>query len=46
LLKTDPYSIIGYFIAAAILLPLSWYLKANYANDVGGFILSLGGMLH
>lgn len=39
----DKYDIVGYFMAMAILTPLSWWLKANYANDIGHFILSLIG---
>jgi len=43
---TDILSIVSYLIAAALLFPLAWWLKANYAKDVGHFILSLGGLLY
>jgi hypothetical protein len=39
----DAISIISYLVAAAMLIPLGWWLKANYASDVGGFILSFFG---
>lgn len=39
----DALTTISYLIAAALLLPLGWWLKANYASDVGGFILSIFG---
>lgn len=42
----DILSIVSYLIAAALLLPLGWWLKAHYAKDVGYFILSLGGNLY
>ncbi|MFQ6183657.1 hypothetical protein ACLMJV_17140 [Sinorhizobium meliloti] len=44
--KPDALTTISYLVAAAILLPLGWWLKANYAADVGYFILSLGGLLY
>lgn len=44
--KPDALALISYLVAAAMLLPLGWWLKANYANDVGHFILSLGGLLY
>lgn len=44
--KPDMLTTASYLIAAALLLPLAWWLKANYAADVGYFILSLGGLLY
>jgi len=44
--ETDILSVICYLAAAAMLLPLGWWLKAHYAGDVGRFILSLGGLLY
>lgn len=38
--KPDAISVISYLLAAAFLLPLGWWLKANYAEDIGGFIIS------
>lgn len=43
--KPSPVSLISYLIAAAILLPVGWWLKANYAKEVGHQILTLGGLL-
>lgn len=42
----DILSLVSYLIAAAFLLPLGWWLKANYSGPVGKFILSLGGLLY
>lgn len=39
-------SIFFHLLALALLAPLAWYLKANYSQDVGHFILSLGGILY
>lgn len=36
----DMATIIGYIVAAALLLPLGWWLKANYAADLGSWTLS------
>ena len=36
----DKWTMIGYFLAMAMLMPLSIWLKANYAEQVGAFILS------
>jgi len=44
--KLDAWHFIGYGLAAAILLPLGVWLKTNYADQVGYFILSLGGTLY
>jgi len=44
--KLDAWHYIGYGIAAAIFIPLGIWLKANYADQVGYFILSLGGLLY
>lgn len=44
--KPSPISVISYLIAAAILMPVGWWLKSNYAGDVGYYILSLGGTLY
>lgn len=41
--QPDAISLISYLIAAAMLIPLGMWLKANYASDVGGFILSFFG---
>lgn len=41
--KPDAISLAGYLLAAALLLPLGWWLKANYAEDVGAFVLSFFG---
>lgn len=32
--------LISYAIAAAILVPIAWYLKANYAAEIGAWVLS------
>ncbi|MFD1791498.1 hypothetical protein ACFSE0_07585 [Ochrobactrum teleogrylli] len=42
----NPIEFLGYLIAAALLIPLGIWLKANYAEDVGYQILSLGGLLY
>ena len=42
----DTLTIVSYAIAAAILLPIGWWLKANYSGQIGHFILSLGGLLY
>jgi len=42
----NPLDFLGYLIAAAILLPLGIWLKANYAEAIGHQILTLGGILH
>lgn len=44
--KPDVLTLVSYLIAAAVLLPLGFWLKQNYATDVGHFILSLGGLLY
>lgn len=44
--KPDIWHYIGYGLAAAIFIPLGIYLKANYARDVGEFILSGGGLFY
>lgn len=44
--KTDALTFISYLIAAAIILPVAWWLKQNYSSEVGYYILSLGGMLY
>jgi len=35
-----PYDALGYFIAAALLIPLGIWLKANYAADLAGWMRS------
>lgn len=42
----DLLTLVCNLAAAAMLLPLGWWLKANYAEDIGNFILSLGGLLY
>lgn len=42
----DVWHYIGYGLAAAIMIPLGMHLKANYARDVGEFILSGGGLFY
>jgi hypothetical protein len=37
---------VSYLIAAAIFLPIGSYLKAHYAEQIGHFVLSLGGLLY
>lgn len=32
--------LISYAIAAAIMAPIGWYLKAHYAQDFGAWLLS------
>lgn len=44
--KPDALTIVSHLAAAALLIPLGWWLKTNYAADVGYFILSLGGLLY
>jgi len=44
--KPDAWHYIGYGIAAVIFIPLGMWLKASYADQVGYFILSLGGTLY
>lgn len=44
--KPDLWHYLGYGIAAVIFIPLGIWLKANYADQVGYFILSLGGSLY
>jgi len=41
----QPFALIGYIIAAALLLPLGWWLK-QYDSNIGYYILSLGGLLY
>ncbi|WP_256377855.1 MULTISPECIES: hypothetical protein [Brucellaceae] len=36
----QPFALIGYIIAAALLLPLGWWLKANYAGDLAAWMRS------
>lgn len=38
--KPDVISLISYGIASALLLPIGWYLKANYAEQLGGWVIS------
>lgn len=38
--KPDVISLISYSIASAMLLPIGWYLKANYAEQLGGWVIS------
>jgi hypothetical protein len=38
--KPDAVSLLSYALASALLLPLGWWLKANYASELGGWILS------
>jgi len=42
----DPLTLFSYLLVAAILLPLGWWLKAHHSEDIGYFILSLGGLLY
>ena len=44
--RPDPLTLVSYLIAAALLLPLGWWLKNNYSGEVGYYILSLGGLLY
>lgn len=44
--KPDPLTLVSYLIAAAILLPIGWWLKTNYSGEVGYYILSMGGLLY
>lgn len=37
--KPDFYDWIGYVLAVALLLPLAWWLKANYADSIGAAII-------
>jgi cytochrome b len=39
--KPDFYDWIGYVLATAILLPLGWWLKTNYADSIGAFVTGL-----
>lgn len=36
----DALTVFSYFLAAAILIPIGWWLKANYAVTVGEWIRS------
>jgi hypothetical protein len=40
------WSVISYLIAAAILLPIGWWLKEHYSGQIGYYVLSLGGLLY
>jgi hypothetical protein len=44
--KPSTLAVVSYLVAAAILLPIGWWLKENYAADLGYQILSLGGLLY
>jgi hypothetical protein len=44
--KPDLLTLVSYTIAAALLLPLGWWLKANHAEGIGHYVLSLGGLLY
>jgi hypothetical protein len=38
--KADKVEVWSYLVAAAILLPIGWWLKENYADEIGRFLLS------
>lgn len=44
--KPDMLTLVSYLIAAAILIPIGWWLKESHAGDIGHWILSLGGLLY
>jgi hypothetical protein len=46
--KPDSSSLLSYLIAAAVLIPVGWWLKANFLSEqeLGYYILSLGGLLY
>lgn len=39
--KPDAIAVVSYFLAAAVLIPIGWWMKANYAHDMGAWTLSL-----
>jgi len=44
--KPDMLSFLSYLAAAAILLPVAWWVDVNFAKQIGHFVLSLGGLLY
>ena len=40
-MKPDIFDWVGYVLAAAILVPLGFWLKTNHADAIGHFILGL-----
>jgi hypothetical protein len=46
--KGEGLTLVSYLLAAVILIPVGWWLKANLLSEkeLGYYILSLGGLLY